>query len=183
MSIPLASSLLRRSPRTSEQFSVSRRHHSGSARRTSAVISGAASRRRRPSGCTQFRVTNAVPSEANLRDQLVARLDLIEYGPHDPTTEYHLPNDHGTTGCVDILARDRHGHRVIIEVKRSRKATREALHEVGKYMELLSRVEGYTADRIRAIIVSTVWDELSAPFDEAVRRSEQRLDGYLLICD
>lgn len=128
-------------------------------------------------------VTNVVPSEANLRDQLVARLDLIEYGLHDPTTEYHLPNDHGTRGRVDILARDRHGRRVVIEVKRSKKATREALHEVGKYMELLSRAEGYIADRIRAIIASTVWDELSASFSEAVRRSEQRLDGYLLTCD
>ena len=57
------------------------------------------------------------------------------------------------------------------------------LHEVGKYMELLSRAEGYPADRIRAIIASTDWDELSVPFSEAARRSEQRLDGYLLICD
>lgn len=128
-------------------------------------------------------VTNIVPSEDNLRDQLVARLDLIEYGLHHPTTEYHLPNDHGTRGRVDILARDRHGRLVVIEVKRSKKATREALHEVGKYMELLSRAEGYTADRIRAIIASTIWDELSVPFSEAVRRSEQRLDGYRLICD
>ncbi|MGH2543322.1 MAG: endonuclease NucS domain-containing protein [Ardenticatenaceae bacterium] len=90
-------------------------------------------------------VTNIVPSEDNLRDQLVARLDLIEYGLHHPTTEYYLPNDHGTRGRVDILARDRHGRLVVIEVKRSKKATREALHEVGKYMELLSRAEGYTA--------------------------------------
>jgi RecB family endonuclease NucS len=93
-------------------------------------------------------VTNVVPSEANLRDQLVARLDLIEYGLHDPITEYPLRIDHGTRGRVDILARDRHGRRVVIEVKRSKKATREALHEVGKYMELLSRAEGYSADRI-----------------------------------
>lgn len=89
-------------------------------------------------------VTTIVPSEANLRDQLVTRLDLIEYGLHDPTSEYLLPNAHGTRGRIDILARDRHGLRVIIEIKRSNKAAREALHEVGKYMELLSREEGYT---------------------------------------
>jgi RecB family endonuclease NucS len=82
-------------------------------------------------------VANVVPSEVNLRDQLVARLDLIEYDLHDPATKYYLPNNHGTAGRVDILARDRHGCRVVIEVKCSRKVTREALHAVGKYMELL----------------------------------------------
>lgn len=128
-------------------------------------------------------VTTVVPSEANLRNQLAARLDLIEYGLHDPKIEYNLSNKDGTRGRVDILARERHGRLVVIEVKRSKKATREALHEVGKYMELLSRAEGYASDRIRAIIASTIWDELSVPFSEAVRRSEQRLDGYRLICD
>jgi len=77
--------------------------------------------------------------EDHIRDKLADRLTLIENDLCLVGRNYPLPNSAGTRGFIDILARDRHGIFVVVELKRSDKTSREALHEVIKYTELLQR--------------------------------------------
>jgi RecB family endonuclease NucS len=92
-----------------------------------------------------------VPAHENLiRDKLSTRLDLIEPDLSLISVDYALPNSVGTRGFIDILARDRHGVLVVIELKRSDTA-REALHEVMKYTEILQRERGIENSNIRAV--------------------------------
>jgi hypothetical protein len=124
------------------------------------------------------------PLEQELREYLVHNLDLIEPGLRPvQLEEYRLQNAHGTRGSIDILARDRHGLWVVIELKRSKTTSRQALHEVAKYTELLCREDHLAPDRIRAIIVSTDWSELLVPVSNMARDWNHDLRGYHLILD
>ena len=58
---------------------------------------------------------------------------------------------------------------VVIELKRDKAASRQAVQEVAKYIELLRREKHIAADRIRAVIVSTAWDELLVPVSNIAR--------------
>ena len=49
--------------------------------------------------------------------------------------EQYIPNKHGTKGFIDLYAKDEKGRHVLIEIKRSNAAAREANHEVNKYVE------------------------------------------------
>jgi RecB family endonuclease NucS len=124
-----------------------------------------------------------VPSERNLRDQLARNLGLIEPGLRLHSAEYPLPNSHGTKGFIDLLARDRHGMWVVIELKRGRGPDRQALHEVAKYAELLSRERSLPSREIRTVIVSIDWDELLVPVSNMARDWLHDLRGYRLITD
>lgn len=123
------------------------------------------------------------PPEPVIRDYLAGRLDLLEPGLRLHETEFRLQNSVGTRGFIDTLARDQHGMWVIIEVKRAKRPTREAVSEVAKYVELLSREKHVTADRIRVIIASTDWTELLAPVSYAAREWSADVRGYLLVVD
>jgi len=126
------------------------------------------------------------PLEGKLRDALVRNLELIETGLRPVQfQEYPLPNAHGTRGRIDILARDRNQLWVVIELKRSRATSRQALHEVTKYTELLCREKHLAADRIRAVIVATPadWDELLVPVSNVARDWSHDLRGYQLHLD
>lgn len=98
-------------------------------------------------------------------------------------TNYHLPNSEGTRGFVDVLARDRHGKFVVIEIKRSDSTAREAIHEVLKYCELLRSQRGLRRDQVRAVIASNTWRELLVPFSEISRVSEYPVEGVELVVD
>ena len=65
-------------------------------------------------------------TEADICDHLAAHLDLIEPGLTLVDTEFHLPNAEGASGFLDIFARAADGQLVIIEIKRTDKAAREA---------------------------------------------------------
>ncbi len=117
-----------------------------------------------------------VPERA-IRDALAANLGVIEPGLRLVETNYHLPNSEGARGFVDILARDRHRAFVVIEVKRSDATAREAIHEVLKYCELLRLERGLRADQVRAMVVSTSWQELLVPWSELSRRSAYPVEG------
>jgi hypothetical protein len=126
------------------------------------------------------------PLEGDLRDALVHNLELIETGLRPVQfQEYPLPNAHGTRGRIDILARDRNQLWVVIELKRSKATSRQALHEVTKYTELLCREKHLAADRIRAVIVATPtdWDELLVPVSNVARDWSHDLRGYQLHLD
>ena len=49
--------------------------------------------------------------------------------------EQYIPNKFGTRGFTDLYPKNEFGEHVIIEIKRSNSAAREALHEVNKYVE------------------------------------------------
>ncbi|MGW3116862.1 endonuclease NucS domain-containing protein [Streptomyces sp. NPDC001107] len=119
--------------------------------------------------------------ENELRDLLAEQLDVLEPGLTLVQCEFTLSDRPlHTRGWIDILARDRHGLWVIIELKRARSTSREALHEVAKYAELLQRDKQVAPDRIRALIVSTDWRELLVPVSNMARDWSHDLRGYEL---
>lgn len=120
--------------------------------------------------------------EAKLRDEL-ANLSLLEAGLQLVDIEEYLPNAHGTRGFIDILARDRLSNLVIIELKRAEGAAREAIHELYKYLALMRQNHGIAPERMRCIIVSTVWRELLVPFSEMKRNAPFEVEGRQLYTD
>jgi hypothetical protein len=118
--------------------------------------------------------------EARIRDYLAAHLDDIETGLTLVQAELTLPGAFGAGGVVDILARDRFGHVVVIEIKRSDQSARAALHELSKYAALLKTNQGVPEDRMRALLISTSWHELAASFTEYQRCSRVPLEGLVI---
>lgn len=122
-------------------------------------------------------------SENEIRDHLSSNLELIEPGLKLIDVELHLRNPIGSAGRIDILASDRFNNRVIIELKRSNKTAREAIHEIHKYVALFRSQHGLPTRRIRCIIVSTEWRELIVPFSEFVTNSTYQIEGRQLLID
>lgn len=121
--------------------------------------------------------------EARIRDYLARDLGFLSGELRLVRCEYHLPNAHGTRGYIDILAADTHGHYVIIEIKRSDVAARQAIHEVHKYIGLLRHNLRVSPSEIRVMIVSTEWDELLVPFSEFAQQLRQHIEGYRITLD
>jgi len=109
---------------------------------------------------------NKVRSEAEIRDYLAAHLDLIEPGLTLVKKEQYLRNDRGASGFIDIFARSSTGQLVIIEIKRSDAAAREAIQELFKYVALLRETLLVKKTEYRLLIASTEWHELLIPYSE-----------------
>ncbi|MEQ1829181.1 MAG: endonuclease NucS domain-containing protein, partial [Pirellula sp.] len=110
--------------------------------------------------------------ESDIRNNLANCLEKLEPGLELIAIEFPLPNLIGTRGFIDILARDRFNNRVIIELKRSDQAARQAIHELHKYVALLRMKEGLSHGTIRTMLVSTEWSELRVPFAEFKRSTD-----------
>lgn len=121
--------------------------------------------------------------EASIRDHLVTALDVVEEGLEYVEKEKYLPNDVGTRGFVDILAKDKNGRWVLIELKRSEAASREALHEVLKYIEAFKKNRSVREHEIRVMVVSTEWRELIVPFSSFITRTTCNVEGIKLSVD
>lgn len=121
--------------------------------------------------------------EARIRDFLAENLDLLEQGMVLLGKEYSVGSDLGSRGYIDLLAKDRLGHFVVIEIKRSNQAARNALHELTKYTALLKSSLGIPIERIRALLLSTEWHELAVPFSEHLKAVEVPTEGYVLVAD
>ena len=119
-------------------------------------------------------------SEHILRDFLAEHLDLVEPNLTLVDTEYHLANDQGASGSIDILARDASGDLVVIELKRLDQTARQALHELEKYVGLLAADRGIRVDRLRCVLLSTTWHELLVPFARFVSHADFYASGRLL---
>ncbi len=121
--------------------------------------------------------------EEKIRNKLIKRLDLIEAGLTLIKDEYHVKNPNGAGGFIDIFAKDSKGNLVIIELKRSDAAAREAITELSKYIALIRRIKNVKNSEVRLIVISTEWNELLVPFSEFYNATTYQLQGYLLQTD
>jgi hypothetical protein len=116
--------------------------------------------------------------EADLRDLLAVQLHIIEAGLTLIDKEKYIPNTLGTRSFIDLLAHDREKRWVLIELKRSDAAAREAIHEIYKYVEGVKAHLRARDDEIRAFIVSTEWTELLVPFSRFVQDTIISVNGF-----
>jgi len=119
-------------------------------------------------------------SENEIRKLLATKLELLEKGLFLIREEFPLPNPYGSKGFIDILAKDQFGKHVIIELKRSDQAARQAIHEIFKYVALYSTQFGIPQHKIRCFIVATTWHELLVPFSQFIELSQTQTTGFVL---
>jgi hypothetical protein len=72
------------------------------------------------------------------------------------------------------------GRLVVVEIKRSDRTSREALHELHKYTELIQHHLGIGPADLRCLLVSTDWRELRRPFASFVRSTPYDSQGIEL---
>jgi Endonuclease NucS len=118
--------------------------------------------------------------EHELRDRLAENLEVLEKGLRLVRKEYHIRNDQGADGFIDIVGQDRYDNFVVIELKRSAKTAGSALHQLHKYAQLLRATEQLALTRIRCILVSTHWHDLRQAFSSFARDMPYPLDGFEL---
>lgn len=111
------------------------------------------------------------PNESAIRDALLANLSVIEPGLVAVAREYYLRNTSGAAGFLDILARDGNGRLVIIEIKKTDAAAREAVQELFKYAALLRQNLLIRDVDYRMLLLSVQWHELLTPFSEFATHS------------
>jgi hypothetical protein len=119
-------------------------------------------------------------SESELRDVLADNIQVLEPGLVLLNKEAYVPNRWGTRGFIDLLARDTYGHYVLIELKKSDNASREAIHEILKYAEGVKQHLGARDDEVRVIIASTEWKELMVPFSRFITETNLSVLGVHL---
>ncbi|MEJ1165673.1 endonuclease NucS domain-containing protein [Variovorax sp. CCNWLW186] len=120
-------------------------------------------------------------TENEIRDHLIANLNLIEPGLTLIGREVVLRNDKGAKGFLDIFCRTASGKFLIIEVKRSDAAAREAIQELVKYAVLLRQNLLVKDTEVRLMVASTAWHELLVPFSEFVRETPYDCTGIQLV--
>ncbi|CAH0185601.1 Endonuclease NucS [Pseudomonas sp. Bi123] len=118
-------------------------------------------------------------SENVIRNFLKENLSVLESGLSLVQDEFYMRGREGSGGYIDILAKDKYGHYVFIELKRAESSAREALHEVTKYLQL----SNLAAHECRVFIVSTSWGELSSSLPLFQKEMEYPIEGYLLVVD
>ncbi|GIQ71318.1 DUF91 domain-containing protein [Xylanibacillus composti] len=121
--------------------------------------------------------------EEKIRDYIADNLSFIDETLTLIKKEYKLDNIHGTKGFVDILAKDNYNNYVVIEVKRSNQAARQAIHEIMKYVALLKHNYKLKESEVRIIIISTDWNELLIPFSELLLQNSYHIEGYKIDID
>jgi hypothetical protein len=117
-------------------------------------------------------------TENELRDLLAVQLAILEPGLSLIDKEKYVPHSLGTRGFIDLLACDAVGHFVLIELKRSDTAAREAIHEAIKYVEAVKEHFGARAHELRVFVVSTNWHELLVPFSRFVTDCRLSVQGF-----
>jgi hypothetical protein len=106
------------------------------------------------------------PNESYIRDALLSDLSVIEPGLVPVAREYYLRNTSGAAGFLDIFAKDGNGRLVIIEIKKTDSAAREAIQELFKYAALLRQNLLIRDVEYRMLLLSVQWHELLTPFSE-----------------
>lgn len=121
--------------------------------------------------------------EHHIRDWLVNHPEFIEKGLQVIDKEHYLPDSIGSNGFIDILCKDIYNNFVIIEIKRSDPAARQAFTEVFKYAELIQNNYNARNSEIRIIIVSTHWDQMIRAFSHLCFKSNFSLTGLQIFID
>lgn len=123
-------------------------------------------------------------TEAQIRDYIANNLDMIEPELKLIGKEYQLTNKDLTKGFIDILAKDRFGNFVIIELKKSKNPAKSAIHEFHKYVALIKQIYKAQDGKIRCILLSREWKELLIPFSNFVHQTPNyQIEGYQIIED
>ncbi|RIA34238.1 uncharacterized protein DUF91 [Stenotrophomonas sp. AG209] len=122
-------------------------------------------------------------TEGDIRDHIAANLDLVEQGLTLVDTEFHLPNRQGASGFLDIFGRDAVGKLVIIEIKRTDAAAREAIQELYKYESLLREKFLIKATDVRLILLSVEWHELAIPYAEFAAAAPFEVTAGAIVLD
>jgi hypothetical protein len=121
------------------------------------------------------------PNENAIRDHLIKRLDIIEPGLTLVAREHYLKNTSGASGFLDIFARAANGQLVIIEIKRTNAAAREALQELFKYAALLRQNYLVRDVDYRLIVLAVEWHELLTPYSEFAKRAPYEISAGVII--
>ena len=119
--------------------------------------------------------------ESQLRDLISLNINKLQSDLILLKKEQYIPNEFGTNGFIDLYAKDKFGNHVLIEIKRSNAASREALHEVNKYVEGVKQHFGVKDAEIHVIIASTEWGELLVPFSRFASDTTFSLQGYEIV--
>lgn len=123
------------------------------------------------------------PNEGAIRDYLAINLDLIEPGLTLVDREHYLRNTVGASGFVDIFARTANGQLLIVEIKRTNSAAREAVQELFKYAALLRQNYLVRDVDYRLLVLSVEWHELLTPYSELARRAPYELSAGTIVLD
>src|SRR5882724_3039668 len=120
-------------------------------------------------------------TEDEIRDYLAKNLDYIEDGMILINKEEYLPNDKGASGFVDIFAKAKDGKLVIVEIKKSNAAARQAVQELSKYAALLKTNRLIKETEYRLLVLSTDWHELLTPFSEFIHATKYDCEGRKIL--
>jgi hypothetical protein len=104
----------------------------------------------------------------------------LEAGLSIDSKERYIPPTIGTRSFIDIVAHDRSGRIVLIEVKKTDAAARQATHELLKYLEAVKSHLRLREDEIRLFVASPEWGELLVPFSSLVSRTTCSVSGFHL---
>lgn len=115
--------------------------------------------------------------ESALRDLIAQNIHKLKTGLELLQKEQYIPNRHGTRSFIDLYAKDENGRHVLIELKRSAAASRQAIHEVTKYVEGVKHFFGAKDYEVHVIIASTDWTELLLPFSRFCSDSNFSVEG------
>lgn len=118
--------------------------------------------------------------ESELRDLLTKDITVLGKGLILLDKEHYVPNELGTRSFIDLYAKDQYGHHVLIELKRSETSSREAIHEIYKYVEGVKTHLGVRDHEIVVIIALTEWRELLVPFSRFVTDTTISVQGLNL---
>jgi hypothetical protein len=118
--------------------------------------------------------------ESEIREGVAKNLNLLDKNLILIKEEYRIKLEDGRTGFIDILAKDKFGCYTIIEIKKSNQTARTAIQQLFKYASFFKKKNRLESSQIRCLVISTVWEELSAPFSEFKHFSEYDVKGYEL---
>ena len=123
--------------------------------------------------------------ENEIRDYLSTHIEILN--PHFEflEKEKYIPPEICTKSFIDIFAVNKNNNRyVVIEIKRSDAATREALHELSKYFTAVKNHMALSSDELDLVVASTEWKELLIPFSIFVNNTPFSISGcHLMIED
>lgn len=121
--------------------------------------------------------------EKDIQQLLSKNIATLEDGLHLIDKEKYIPHSLGTRGFIDLYAKDKNNKHVLIELKKSKASSREAIHEIYKYVEGVKNKLNVRDDEIRVIVASTEWGELLVPFSRFVHDSSIEALGIQLAID